>query len=146
LNVSALAEITLEQLPNALMRLHDATIGPRVRHVVTEIARVKEVVALLHLGRVREIGPLLTASHISLRDDYQVSVPQLDIAVDAALGAGAYGARMTGGGFGGSIIALVDVGRTDHVTKVIKEAFETHNFALPTLIESTPSSGARRLR
>jgi galactokinase len=145
LNVSVLAEIKLAQLADVLMRLDDALVGRRVRHVVTEIARVKEVVALLHSGRVREIGPLLTASHISLRDDYQVSVPQLDIAVEAALEAGAYGARMTGGGFGGSIIALVDAGQTGQVTEAIKEAFETHNFAAPTPIESTPSSGARRL-
>ncbi len=78
------------------------------RHVISENARVLRTRDLLASGRSMELGPELTASHASLRDDFRVTVPQLDCAVDAALAAGARGARMTGGGFGGCTIALVD--------------------------------------
>jgi galactokinase len=81
-----------------------------VRHVVTEDQRVRDVVALLEAGRPGDVGPLLSASHDSLRDDYEVSVPALDVAQETLLGAGAQGARMTGGGFGGCVVALCEPG------------------------------------
>jgi galactokinase len=78
----------------------------RVRHVESENVRVREAVAALERGDVAAFGPLFAASQASLRDDYEVSTPALDALVDAALGAGAFAARMTGGGFGGSVVAL----------------------------------------
>ena len=106
LGLPALRDLTETELPAALPRLADEVTRRRVRHVVTENQRVLDTVALLTAGRPDEIGPLLTASHASLRDDFEVTVPELDTAVEAALAAGAYGARMTGGGFGGCVIAL----------------------------------------
>ena len=82
----------------------------RVRHVVTENGRVLEAADLLRAGRVAELGPLLDASHASMRDDFEITVPTVDLAVETARAAGALGARMTGGGFGGCIIALVPAG------------------------------------
>ncbi|MFL5982968.1 MAG: galactokinase [Gaiellaceae bacterium] len=87
----------------------------RVRHVKTENERVRETVAALERGDVRTLGPIFAASHASLRDDYEVSTPTLDALVDAALGAGAFAARMTGGGFGGCIVALADPSHADAV-------------------------------
>ena len=88
----------LERLPSPLDR--------RVRHVVTENARVRDAVAALGARDDARLGELLSASHRSLRDDYEVSTPELDNLVELAMGAGALGARLVGGGFGGSIIAL----------------------------------------
>lgn len=91
-----------------LARLDDAVLRRRAHHVVTEIARVRDAAVLLRAGRIRDIGPLLDASHASLRDDFEVSCPELDTVVDAARAAGALGARLTGGGFGGCAVALVE--------------------------------------
>src|SRR5436190_1152997 len=87
----------------------------RVRHVETENARVRAAVAALGRGDVAALGPIFAASHASLRDDYEVSTLALDAVVAAALAAGAFAARMTGGGFGGSIVALADAGRANDV-------------------------------
>ena len=116
----------------------------RVRHVVTEIARVAELVALLDAGRAREIGPLLDASHASLRDDYEVSCRELDLAVDAARAAGALGARMTGGGFGGSAIALVDAGQVGSVAAAVAAAFAAQRLTEPAFLVAVASAPAAR--
>jgi galactokinase len=133
---SAGLETNLAALPEEQRR--------RVRHVVTEIARVESVVDLLRAGRVRDIGPVLDASHASLRDDYEVSSIELDVAVEAARGAGALGARMTGGGFGGSAIALVEAADADEVGAAVVEAFADKGLSQPALLQVTPSAGARR--
>jgi galactokinase len=118
----------------------------RARHVVTENARVLAVAAILRAGAdPRAIGPLLTESHDSLRDDFEVTVPQLDLAVESALAAGAHGARMTGGGFGGCVLALVDTERLPAVTEGVASAFQEHGFAAPTSFLAHPSAGAERL-
>jgi galactokinase len=118
----------------------------RARHVVTEDARVLEVVATLRAAAdPRAIGPVLTAGHASLRDDFEVSVPLLDACVDAALAAGAHGARMVGGGFGGSAIALVDVDAVDEVTAAVDERFAAEGQSAPRTFVTVPSAGARRL-
>ncbi|MGH3821313.1 MAG: galactokinase [Pseudonocardiaceae bacterium] len=114
-------------------RLTDPLLRRRARHVVSEIARVQAVVAFLESGRIREIGPLLTASHISLRDDYEVSSPELDCAVDAALAAGALGARMTGGGFGGSALALVERAAATSVTRAVMDSAARQVHPEPTV-------------
>ncbi len=118
-----------------------AVLLRRARHVVTEDARVAEVVALLRGGAdPRAIGPVLTAGHASLRDDFEISVPELDAVVEAALDAGAHGARMVGGGFGGSAVALVDADAVDAVgTAVTERAGAPRSFVV------VPSAGARRL-
>lgn len=100
-----------QALKETLDKLEDDTMKKRVRHVITEIARVNSFVRAFANGKIDEAGRLFNASHDSLAADYEVTVPELDIAVDVARANGAYGARMTGGGFGGSIIALVDKGQ-----------------------------------
>jgi galactokinase len=115
----------------------------RARHVVTEIARVEQAVALLDAGAIEGLGELMTASHVSLRDDFEVTVPALDVAVDAALAAGALGARMTGGGFGGSIVALAHDGA--QVATAVEQAFAERGWPEPRWFVATASQGAHRL-
>ncbi|HZX01647.1 galactokinase [Kribbella sp.] len=145
LGVPALRSIAFEDLDAALARLSDDVVRRRVRHVVTEIRRVEDAVALMHAGKLREVGPLFTASHASLRDDFEITVPELDVAVDTALAAGALGARMTGGGFGGCIIALVEASAADAVLSAIEKAFAEHGFTAPSSLAATPSAGASRV-
>ncbi|RLK61569.1 galactokinase [Actinokineospora cianjurensis] len=117
-------------------------LRPLVRHVVTENDRVLATVAALRAGT--DIGPLLSASHASLRDDYRVSCRELDIAVEAAVGAGALGARMTGGGFGGSAIAVVPPAVDDAVRDAVRAAFADRSLTAPRLFAAAPSPGAGR--
>ncbi|MEV0945381.1 galactokinase [Rhodococcus sp. NPDC049939] len=117
----------------------------RVRHVLTEIKRVGEVAELLTLGRVADIGTLLTSSHLSLRDDYEVSSVELDNAVDAALEAGAWGARMTGGGFGGSALALVPDDRVEAVVEHVMHTAAQASLPIPQFLAAEPSRSAHRL-
>jgi len=145
LGVTALRDVAVADLPAALSTLDDETLRRRVRHVVTEDRRVLDTVALLRAGDVVSIGPLMTASHASLRDDYEVSVPEVDTAVEAALEAGAYGARITGGGFGGCVLALIDSARAHAVGAAVARAYATHGFAEPTWFLAVPSAGARAL-
>lgn len=114
------------------------------RHVTSENARVLEVRALLEAGAPERIGPILTASHASLRDDFRVTVPQLDISVEAGLQAGALGSRMIGGGFGGCTLALVESDQVTQVQQRIDEALTSAGFDSPTHFVTTPSSGATR--
>lgn len=123
----------------ALATLADGSPGAdvrvrRVRHVLAEIERVKQFVALLDAGRLRDVGPLLDASHTSLRDDYEVSCRELDVAVEAARAAGALGARMTGGGFGGSAIALVEADAVDAVADAVDAAFRAQGLTPPAFV------------
>jgi galactokinase len=141
LGVESLAEATLAQV----LTLTDPVLRRRAHHVVTEIHRVDEVVALLRAGRPGEIGAFLTASHQSLADDFEVSCGELDLAVDAALAAGALGARLTGGGFGGSAIALCRHADTDRVGSTVTDAFRTSGFRDPEVWAVTPAPGARPL-
>ena len=144
LGVPSLRDVT--DLESALPRLPDDVLRARVRHVVTENQRVLDTVALLDRGDdVRGIGPLLDASHRSLRDDYEVSSPELDVAAASAVAAGAFGARMTGGGFGGSAIALVDTDAVDTVTSAVERAFAEAGHKSPNVFPVTPSAGAHRV-
>ncbi|MFD4295028.1 galactokinase [Rhodococcus sp. NPDC058532] len=122
-------------------RLADRTLRRRAGHVVTEIARVRGTVALMASGRVAEIGPLLTASHVSLRDDFEVSCTELDSAVDAALAAGALGARMTGGGFGGSAIALVEESAIGRVAAAVASAAASRGLVTPGFLLAGAGGG-----
>jgi galactokinase len=143
LGVGLLREVS--DLDAALGVLPDEVTRRRVRHVLTENQRVLDTMALLRTGRLAEAGPLLTASHASLRDDYEVTVPELDVAVEAALDAGAVGARMTGGGFGGCIIALVQADAAEDVTAAVAKAFEARGFAHPAAFVATPGPGVERV-
>ncbi|MEP7162058.1 MAG: galactokinase [Dermatophilaceae bacterium] len=146
LGVPALRDISLDDLPQALAQLSDELLQRRVRHVVTENARVLHVVTALRDGDdPRTIGSVLTASHASMRDDFEITVPQVDTAVTAALTAGAHGARMTGGGFGGCVLALIEDGQADRVGAAVRDAYADAGFDPPTWFIATPSEGARRL-
>ncbi len=144
LGVPSLRDVTYS--PGALDRIADPLLRRRARHVVTENARVLETVSLLRAGEAGRCGPLLTASHASLRDDFEVSWPQADAAVEAAIAGGALGARMTGGGFGGSVIALVETERSSDVRASISDAYDSARWQRPGFLEALPSAGARRLR
>lgn len=145
LGLSSLREIPDEGLGLALRALADSPVlARRVRHVVTENARTRRAVALLRAGAPAAIGPLLAASHQSLRDDFEVSSPELDTAVQAACDAGALGARMTGGGFGGCAIALVAEERASAVADAVVAAFSDGAFSSPTVQTAVPGAGARR--
>ncbi|MGQ5636265.1 MULTISPECIES: galactokinase [unclassified Streptomyces] len=146
LGVDALRDIPYGELEAALQRLGDEEEVRRlVRHVVTEDQRVERVVELLRAGDTRAIGPVLTEGHASLRDDFRISCPELDLVVDTALANGALGARMTGGGFGGSAIVLTEAAEVDTLTKAVEEAFAAAEFTTPRVFEAVPSAGAVRL-
>ncbi|MDH6435041.1 galactokinase [Streptomyces sp. SAI-144] len=146
LGVDALRDIPYGELDAALERLGDDEEAVRlVRHIVTEDERVEKTVALLESGETRAIGPVLVAGHASLRDDFRISCPELDLVVDTALASGALGARMTGGGFGGSAIVLAEAADVEPLTKAVQEAFAAAEFTAPRVFEAVPSAGARRL-
>ncbi|QHT56478.1 galactokinase [Cellulomonas sp. H30R-01] len=147
LGLGTLREIGPDGLDGALATLDDgsdegAVQVRRVRHVVREIARVQEFVALLDDDRLREVGPLMDASHVSLRDDYEVSCRELDVAVEAARAAGALGARMTGGGFGGSAIALVEGDAVQAVAAAVVAAFAAEGLHAPAFSVALPGGSA----
>ncbi|WP_030985391.1 galactokinase [Streptomyces sp. NRRL S-1813] len=146
LGVRALRDVPYAQLPEALDKLADEpVVQALVRHIVTENHRVEEVIARLDAGRTRAIGPLLTAGHASLRDDFKISCRELDLAVDTAHAAGALGARMTGGGFGGSAVVLVEESGATAVGAAVTEAFAAAGHAVPRIFEAVPSAGAHRV-
>jgi galactokinase len=145
LGVDALRDVPYEVLDEALARLEDEEQRRLVRHVVTEDQRVERVVALLEADDVRAIGPVLTEGHTSLRDDFRVSCPELDLVVATANDAGALGARMTGGGFGGSAIILVDDASADKIADAVTAAFASGGFGEPRVFVAVPSAGAVRL-
>ncbi len=144
LGVRWLRDLNLDDLPATLAALPDDELRRRVRHVVTENDRVRQTVDLLRADRIGDIGDLLTASHSSLRDDYEVSCAELDLAVEVALKSGALGVRMTGGGFGGSAIALVPADRVSTVIDAAETAFAAAGYTAPTCRVVQPADGARR--
>ena len=141
--VRALRDLGAADLPR-LAEVADEETFRRARHIVTEDQRVQDTVAALRSGGPATIGPLLTASHISMRDDFEISTPALDLAVEASRSAGAFGARMTGGGFGGSAIALVPSERSLALQDTVTKAFAGAGFTEPQLSTVVPSEGARR--
>ncbi|MGA8045020.1 MAG: galactokinase [Dermatophilaceae bacterium] len=149
LGVATLRDVEPGALPEALDTLagdspSDDDLVRRARHVVTEIDRVRATVAALRADDFDTVGALFTTSHVSLRDDYEVSCPELDLAVETALGAGALGARMTGGGFGGSSIALLPTGIAEHVAELIAAAFADRGWQAPRSFTVTAAHAARR--
>jgi galactokinase len=158
LGVGSLREVAPSGLDDALAALaahdDDGTLRRRVRHVVTEIARTSELAALVREGLgsdgapdeavLARAGELMTASHASLRDDYEVTVRETDLSVETCLAAGAVGARMTGGGFGGSTIALVRAQDAGRVAAAVAEAFAADGLTAPTFLPAPPSRPAGR--
>jgi len=144
LGLDSLRELTPGDLPVALARLGNDRLRRRVRHVVTETERVRLAVRALEADDFEELGRLFIDSHASLRDDYEVSCPELDLAVVAALEAGALGARMTGGGFGGSAIALVYEQALPATRDLISDAFRASGLVVPDFFPARAAGPARR--
>lgn len=143
LGVASLRDVRIDDLERAAEQLDEETFR-RVRHVVTENQRVLDTVRALREHGPGVIGPFLDASHVSMRDDFEISVPELDLAVDTAQANGAIGARMTGGGFGGAAIALVIDALVPIVTREVTTAFAERGYREPTIFPVRPSQGARR--
>ncbi len=139
LGVTHLAEAADLEAVNAL----EEPLRSRARHVVSELRRVRSFAEALRAGDWHVLGTLLDAGHLSLRDDFEISCEELDVAVETAREAGAVGARMTGGGFGGSAIALVPLERVSAVRTAVKNAFVFRGWAEPAFIEAEPGPGAR---
>jgi galactokinase len=151
LGVAALGAVTDLRV---LSRLDDPLLRRRARHVITDSARAREIAAALQgtggdgasAGEISAfIGKLLVEGHASLRDDFQVSWPQADVAVETAITAGAYGAKMIGGGFGGSVLALAPAGRTAAVRAAVSEAFTGRGWTPPEFLDAVPSPAARQI-
>ena len=143
LKVKALRDVT--DLEAALAELPDDRMRKRVRHVVTENERTRAAMDMATKGDLTGLPALLNESHASMRDDYEITVPTVDLAVETALAHGALGARMTGGGFGGCIIAWCPVGQAERIGSAIREAFEKAGFPEPSWFTAVPSEGAGRL-
>lgn len=141
LSVKSMRELTMAQLESSKNLLSDVEFI-RARHAVSEMQRVLDCVEALSQADFVKVGELINQSHISLRDDYTVSCPELDTAVDASLAAGALGSRMVGGGFGGSAIALIEASKTTETIKAIEKAFADKKFKAPRFFTSLPSQGA----
>jgi galactokinase len=138
LGVPSLREAALDRVE----ALTDSRTRRRARHVVTEIERVARAVEALEAADWAAVGELFVASHASMRDDFEISCPELDVAVDAALASGALGARMTGGGFGGSAVALVPAESLHDVAAAVDRAFDDHDLGRPAFLRAEPSSSA----
>lgn len=143
MGVPSLRDLSVDDLDRARAELDDETFR-RVRHIITENQRVLDTVATLKSSGAASIGELLDASHISMRDDFEISVPELDLAVEVAQANGALGARMTGGGFGGAAIALVPVEGVSRIQVAVDGAFAEHGFGQPVTFVVTAADGASR--
>ena len=144
MGVSSLRDLTVDDLPRAATTLDDETFR-RVRHILTENQRVLDTVRVLREQGPAAIGELLDASHTSMRDDFEISVAELDLAVETARTSGALGARMTGGGFGGSAIALTPHALIPAVQQAVAEAFAAAGFTAPDMFVVRAAAGATRL-
>ncbi len=144
LGVRSLREVTGD--PEAAARLTDPVSRRAAGHVISEYHRAVAAAGLLRRGDLASLGELLTASHLSLRDQFEFSWPEADAAVEAAVQAGALGARMTGGGFGGCVIALVTAGGAAGVRDAVTGRFARQGWPEPRYLDAVPSAGARRIR
>ena len=142
LGVASLRDASLDDVT----RLTDERVARRARHIVTETARVPAVVEALATADWQRVGELFAASHASMRDDFEISTPELDLAVATAVAHGADGARMTGGGFGGSIVAIVPAERLDEVVAAVDQAFADAGLEAPHHLLAEPTDGASIVR
>jgi galactokinase len=141
LAIKSMRELSMAQL-DAGKELLTPVEYVRARHAVSEMQRVLDCVEALSKSDFVKVGELINQSHASLRDDYTVSCPELDTVVDASLAAGALGARMVGGGFGGSAIALIQASKTTETIRAVEKAFADKKFKAPRFFTSLPSQGA----
>ena len=144
LGVPALRDVTEADLPRALESLESDEQRRRVRHIVTENARVVASTEALRGRDWASMGTLMKASHVSLRDDYEVSCAELDVAVDSLIASGAVGARMTGGGFGGSAVALLPTESVPAASAAVTAAFRERGWGPPNPFVVSASAGAHR--
>ena len=142
LGVATLRELNSADLPRA-QEVLDERVFRRVRHVITENERVLATVQALANEGPTAIGPLMLASHVSMRDDFEISVPEIDVAVETAMSAGAIGARLTGGGFGGASIALIPTELWDTIARAVRDALAARAMPEPHIFAVRPSDGAR---
>jgi galactokinase len=143
MGVTSLRDLSIEDLEKAKEILDEVTFR-RVRHVVTENQRVLDTIRTLREAGPTALGQLMHASHESMRDDFEISVDELDTAVETAIRHGAVGARMTGGGFGGAAIALTPIGKISEVTLSILAEFEALGYAKPDIFAVSAAPGAIR--
>ncbi|MDJ0664727.1 MAG: galactokinase [Acidimicrobiia bacterium] len=145
LSVRSLRGVTVADLPIALEQLGDERLVKRTRHVVTENQRVLDIAAALARDDWERVGRLLTEAHESYRDDFAASCPEVDVAVEALLEAGALGARLTGGGFGGAAIALIGTDDIDDARSAVDAAYDERNYQPASMFTVMPSAGAQRI-
>lgn len=143
LGATSLSDVTDTQLDAASGEL-GPVLTSRVRHIITENARVRDTIRHLDHGTLDGLGDVFAASHQSLKDDYEISCPELDAAVAESYGAGALAARMTGGGFGGSALAIVPAEHLARLTKNVTERFDRDGFHPPHIFTTAVSGGARQ--
>lgn len=143
MGVSSLRGLSKADLPKAKELLSDVDFR-RVRHIITENDRVLETVKALSENDLGRFGELLLASHASMRDDFEISIEELDLAVEVAMESGAIGSRMTGGGFGGAAIAVIDREKLGQLEINCKQAFAQNGYLEPRVFAVEPSDGARR--
>ncbi|MFT3862540.1 galactokinase [Micropruina sp.] len=145
LGVAALRDVSVDELNRRLPELPDERLARRTRHVVTENQRVLSACAALRADDLPRLGQLMTASHASMRDDYEITEPSVDLAVETALANGALGARMTGGGFGGCVLALAPLDRVEAIATAVTTAFSESGRNVPATFVVLPAAGAGRL-
>ena len=141
LGVPSLRDVTD---PARTAAIGDPVLARRARHVISDNCRVRAAADLLGAGDVAGLGPLLHDSHASLRDDFEISWPQADVAAEAAERAGALGARMVGGGFGGSVIALAPADSAA-VRAAVRAGYARQGWPPPAFLDAPPCAGARRI-
>jgi galactokinase len=145
-SIRALRDVNLKQIEEAKGKLSDV-VWRRARHVVTENARATAFASKIGLKKYEEAGELMVQSHHSLRDDYEVSIPELDfLAAEAMNVKGVYGARMTGGGFGGCIVALTQPRAVEHLAGHLARTYEATFARLPNVFVTTATQGASVLK
>ena len=143
MGVASLRDVTEESLEASKDLLEDV-VYKRAKHVVTENERVRQTVELLSASGPKSIGQLMIDSHASMRDDFQISIAELDVAVETAISEGAIGARMTGGGFGGAAIALIESGKVASLRTAVLDKFRDQGFEKPEIFKVTADEGAKR--
>jgi galactokinase len=145
LGVSSLREVQATGVA-ALASVADPVDARRARHILTDNQRVVDVVAALEESDFAAIGGLFNASQASMRDDFEITTHHIDLIADTAVGAGALGARMTGGGFGGCVIALAPVDRAGPIGEAIRDAVAAAGYNPPTISRTRAGQGAELLR
>jgi galactokinase len=143
MDVNSLRALSDSDLEAAKVRLDDVTYR-RVRHIITENDRVLATVAALKAGDIDKLGPIFEASHLSMRDDFEISIPELDLAVETSVRTGAIASRMTGGGFGGAAIAIVSKDLMSSLETAVTAAFADAGFEPPSIFTVAASAGAAR--